>query len=212
MAEKDAQSLFRQESLERLSSPERLDELMTVVTLKTWLPMGTIGILLGLGLIWSLVGRIPITLSGSGVLVYNDMPVQDASAQDGAVQDASSGELVALLYFDNRYRGRFRPGMPVVLMPETLLIYNEPGLNAIVTEVLEPPPLTLGQVKQAAQSLPSSQESPASQSGQLEVLAQLSSMDHAMPPATLVPGVAVEGRVTLEERAPITFVFPFLAQ
>ncbi|MEM9815804.1 MAG: hypothetical protein AAF827_05255, partial [Cyanobacteria bacterium P01_D01_bin.6] len=105
MAEKTNKDLFRKESLERLSSPERLDELMTIVNLKTWLPLGTIGVLLGLGLIWSLVGRIPVTTSGRGHLVENDQ---------------GGGELIALLHFDNRYRGQFEPGMPVVLTPETL--------------------------------------------------------------------------------------------
>lgn len=192
MPEKDTRNLFRQEALERLSSPERLDELMTIVNLKTWLPLGTIGILLGLGLIWSLVGRIPVTTSGRGKLIYND---------------AATRELVALLYFDNRYRGQFRPGMPVVLMPETLLIYNEPGVKAEVVEIVESPALTLQQVRQTADI-----ETAVSQQGQLEVLAQLPPMVQAMPPDTIVPGVEVEGRVTLEERAPITFVFPFLAR
>ncbi len=190
MAEQKTQDLFRKESLERLSSPERLDELMTIVNLKTWLPLGTIGVLLGLGLVWSLVGRIPVTTSGRGHLVQNDQ---------------SSGELVALLHFDNRYRGQFEPGMPVVLTPETLLIYNEPGLKAEIVEVLEPPALTLGQALEddinADTALPE---------GSLDVLAQLSPMDAAMPPNTVVPGVIVQGRITLEEKAPITFVLPFL--
>lgn len=192
MAEKDTQGLFRQESLERLSSPERLDELMQLVTLKTWLPLGTVGVLLGLGLIWSLVGRIPITTSGKGMLVRS--------------QDAS-GDLVALLYFDNRYRGQFRPGMPVVLMPETLVVYNEPGVMAEVTEIVEPPALTLAQARQTNPT-----EAPNSDLGRLEVIAQMAPMVQAMPPETIVPGVAVEGRVTLGEKAPIAFIFPFLDQ
>lgn len=190
MAEDKTQDLFRQESLERLSSPERLDELMTIVNLKTWLPLGTIGVLLGLGLIWSLVGRIPVTTSGRGHLVQNDQ---------------SGGELVALLHFDNRYRGQFEPGMPVVLTPETLLIYNEPGLKAEIVEVLEPPALTLGQALE--DDINADTELPE---GSLDVLAQLSPMDAAMPPNTVVAGVIVQGRITLEEKAPITFVLPFL--
>ena len=191
MAEKNTQDLFRQESLERLSSPERLDELMTLVNLKAWLPLGTIGVLLGLGMIWSLVGRIPVTISGRGMLVNKD----------------ASGELVALLHFDNRYRGQFSPGMPVVLTPETLLIYNEPGLKAEIVDVLEPPALTLAQARQVDIT-----PDVEAQEGRLEVLAQLSPMDAAMPPNTIVPGVGIQGRITLEERAPITFVFPFLAR
>ncbi|NEQ42397.1 MAG: hypothetical protein F6K00_02070 [Leptolyngbya sp. SIOISBB] len=190
MAEEKTQDLFRKESLERLSSPERLDELMTIVNLKTWLPLGTIGVLLGLGLIWSLVGRIPVTTSGRGHLVQNDQ---------------SGGELVALLHFDNRYRGQFEPGMPVVLTPETLLIYNEPGLKAEIVEVLEPPALTLGQALE--DDINADTELPE---GSLDVLAQLSPMDAAMPPNTVVAGVIVQGRITLEEKAPITFVLPFL--
>jgi len=194
MAKQDTRHLFRQESLERLSSPERLDELMRLVDLRAWLPLATIGALLGLGLLWSLLGRIPVTVKGQGLLVRSEQ---------------STAELVALLRFDNRYRGQFRAGMPVVLMPETLLVYNQPGIEAEVTEVLEPPALTL---EQARQGKAPEAEAAAATSGRLEVVAELAPMVQAIPPDTLVRGVAVEGRVTLEERAPITFVFPFLAQ
>jgi hypothetical protein len=192
MAENNSKDLFRKASLERLSSPERLDELMTIVNPKTWLPLGTIGVLLGCGLLWSFVGRIPVTTSGRGHLVQNDQ---------------SDGELVALLHFDDRYRGQFEPGMPVVLTPETLLIYNEPGLKAEIVEVLEPPALTLGQA--LANNIDADTNLPESS---LDVLAQLSPMDAAMPPNTIVPGVIVQGRITLEEKAPIAFILPFLDQ
>ena len=176
-AKPDSPTLFRQSSLERLSSPERLDELMTLVNLKSWLPLGTIGVLLGLGLIWSLVGRVPVTTSGRGLLVQSD---------------EVAGKLVALLYFENRYRGQFRPGMPVVLTPETLLIYNEPGLSAEVVKVLEPPALSLDEARQ----LEAKPEADSSL-GRLEVLAELAPMDNAMPPNTLLSGVEVPGRITL---------------
>ena len=161
MPEKEtSQNLFRQESLERLSSPERLDELMTIVNLKAWLPLSTIEVLLELGMIWSIIGQIPVTTRGRGVLVQSDR----------------THELVALLYFDNRYRGQFQPGMPVVLMPETLLIYNEPGVDAEIYEIIEPPVLTLDQVRGKAQ-----QNDPSS--GQLEVVAQLAPMSASICPA-----------------------------
>jgi hypothetical protein len=182
MAEREG--LFRQESLERLSSPERLDELMKLVTLKTWLPLGTLGLLLGLGLMWGMVGRVPVTVQGRGLLV----------------QDDHSSQLVALLIFDNRYRGQLRAGMPVVLMPETLVAYHEPGVPAEVVEVVESGALTLSQARQG--------EDPYA--GGFEVLAHLTPMAQAMPPNTIVPGVAVEGRITLAQKPPIVFVLPFL--
>jgi HlyD family secretion protein len=84
----DQKSLFRQESLERLSSPERLDQLMKVVSPKDWLPLATLGSLVGIAFIWSIVGRIPITASGQGVLIYPRQVV--------AVQSASSGQIKEL--------------------------------------------------------------------------------------------------------------------
>jgi HlyD family secretion protein len=47
-------TIFRKESLERLSSPERLDQLMQVVSLKSWLPLTTLGCLVGAAVIWSI--------------------------------------------------------------------------------------------------------------------------------------------------------------
>ena len=61
-------SLFRKEALERLSSPERLDQLMQVVSLKDWLPLVTLGGLVFLAGLWSIWGRIPITVTAQGVL------------------------------------------------------------------------------------------------------------------------------------------------
>jgi multidrug efflux pump subunit AcrA (membrane-fusion protein) len=62
--------LFRQESLERLSSPERLDQLMQVVAPKDWLGLVALVFLLMLGLGWSIWGKIPIIVASRGVLIY----------------------------------------------------------------------------------------------------------------------------------------------
>ncbi|MFW9264549.1 NHLP bacteriocin system secretion protein [Nostoc sp. CALU 546] len=75
-------SIFRKESLERLSSPERLDELMQVVNPRSWLPLAALGSIVGVAVIWSIYGRIPITVEGRGVLIYpsNVVPLQSKSA------------------------------------------------------------------------------------------------------------------------------------
>ncbi len=75
-------SLFRKESLERLSSPERLDQLMQVVSPRSWLPLVALGSVVGVAVIWSIYGRIPITIEGRGVLIYpsNVVPLQSKSA------------------------------------------------------------------------------------------------------------------------------------
>lgn len=82
------QDLFRKESLERLSSPERLDQLMQVVNPKSWLPLASLGVIVGTALIWSIYGRIPVTIEGRGVLVFPSKVVP--------LQSTSAGQLVSL--------------------------------------------------------------------------------------------------------------------
>ncbi len=80
--------LFREESVERLSSPERLDQLMQVVNSKSWIPLATLGFLGMTALVWGIFGRIPITVEGAGVLVYPSTVIP--------VQTKSSGQLIDL--------------------------------------------------------------------------------------------------------------------
>jgi HlyD family secretion protein len=76
------QNLFRKKSLERLSSPERLDQLMQVVNPRSWIPLATLGSLVFIALLWSIFGRIPITVEGRGILIFpgNVVPLQSKSA------------------------------------------------------------------------------------------------------------------------------------
>src|SRR6476661_4635491 len=80
--------LFTTEAIDRLSSPERLDEMMQVVSPRSWLPLTAIGCLVAAAGVWSAIGRIPLTVSGQGVLLLPRRVVQ--------FQAASSGQLVKL--------------------------------------------------------------------------------------------------------------------
>jgi HlyD family secretion protein len=68
MAASDKQ-LFRPEALETLSSPDKLNQLMSVVTASDWIPLLAIGMLIATGVAWSLQGSVPSTVTGRGVLV-----------------------------------------------------------------------------------------------------------------------------------------------
>jgi len=63
------QSPFRQESLERLSSPERLDQLLALVDRKSWIPLLTLGLLVLSLVVWALFGTVPIHVEGRGILL-----------------------------------------------------------------------------------------------------------------------------------------------
>ncbi|NET31679.1 MAG: NHLP bacteriocin system secretion protein [Cyanothece sp. SIO1E1] len=81
-------NLFRKESLERLSSPEQLDQLMQVIGPKSWIPLATLGSLVFIALVWSIFGRIPITVAGQGILIRPRRVID--------FQSTSAGQLTAL--------------------------------------------------------------------------------------------------------------------
>ena len=61
--------IFRKEALERMQSPDSLDQLLVVVTPKSWIFLATIFGLCGVALVWSVVGEIPVSVDGFGVLI-----------------------------------------------------------------------------------------------------------------------------------------------
>jgi len=78
---------FRQKSLERLSSPERLDQLLSIVDRKSWLPLTALGLLVASILAWSWFGRIPVTVQGHGILVYPRNVVEVQARGEGRLTD-----------------------------------------------------------------------------------------------------------------------------
>jgi HlyD family secretion protein len=90
------QDLFRKKSLERLSSPEQLDQLMQVVNPRSWIPLATLGSLVFIALLWSFFGRIPITVEGRGILVFpgNVVPLQSKSAGQIIELKIKAGDVV----------------------------------------------------------------------------------------------------------------------
>lgn len=81
-------NLFRKEALDRLSSPERLDQLMQIAQPKKWIPLAAMGSLIAVGITWSIFGRIPITIAGQGVLVFPSRVV--------SLQASTSGQILEL--------------------------------------------------------------------------------------------------------------------
>ena len=75
--------IFSQDSWEKISSPEEFDELIQVVTVKNWLSFSIFGGLVLVGILWSIFGKIPITVTGKGVLIRPRQVVTFQSAIQG---------------------------------------------------------------------------------------------------------------------------------
>jgi HlyD family secretion protein len=61
--------IFRKVSLERLSSPEQLDQMVQVTDPKGWLALAGIGALLLAAIGWGIFGSIPTEAQGTGILL-----------------------------------------------------------------------------------------------------------------------------------------------
>lgn len=96
MASSSNTTLFRKQALERAASPEQLDQLVQVIAPKNWLPLAALSSLVISGVVWSFVGRIPITVAGQGVLIYPGGVVDFQSPSSGRVLNISVkvGDLV----------------------------------------------------------------------------------------------------------------------
>ena len=78
--------IFRQQALERLSSPEQLDLLMQIVSPKDWLPLGGLAFLGIIAVLWSIFGSIPISVTAKGVLINPRRLLQFQSPISGQIQ------------------------------------------------------------------------------------------------------------------------------
>src|SRR5919202_79301 len=78
-----------QQSLESVASPEQLDQLMQVVKPKDFIATIAVGAFTVMTLIWSIVGRITITVDGQGVLTSSQRVLE--------LQSPISGQLESLL-------------------------------------------------------------------------------------------------------------------
>lgn len=63
------EGLFRKRALERLSSPERLDQLLVVLKRRDWAILVTVLVLVAGSLTWGVLGRVPLYAEGRAVLV-----------------------------------------------------------------------------------------------------------------------------------------------
>jgi HlyD family secretion protein len=64
-----AARLFRRAALEKMASPERLDEMMRVTSPVGWLALAALGLLTGAAVLWGVFGTITTKVRGNGILL-----------------------------------------------------------------------------------------------------------------------------------------------
>ena len=88
--------MFRKEALEKLSSPEQLDQLLRVTSPRGWLALLGFGLLIGAAIAWSVLGSIPSTIAGDGILIRGEGVQLIDAPQPGQVAKlfVSAGDLI----------------------------------------------------------------------------------------------------------------------
>jgi HlyD family secretion protein len=81
--------VFRKVSLDRLSSPEQLDQVMQVTNPRGWLALAAIGVLLVTALVWSVTGTLSEKVAGGGILLKSGGVFEVVTPADGRVTDVS---------------------------------------------------------------------------------------------------------------------------
>ena len=98
-------SPFRQKALDRLSSPEQLDQMVRVIPRKGWLALLALGVLVAAIFTWAAMATIQITVTGDGIVT--------AAQGDPEI-------LEAVLYVSIDDGLRIQPGMIAQVSPNSV--------------------------------------------------------------------------------------------
>jgi len=83
----DPSKLFRKAALEKLASPERLDEMMQIIAPTGWLALIAVGCGLVALTVWSVVGELSIKVTGKGMLLRGGVVFDIASTTEGRLAE-----------------------------------------------------------------------------------------------------------------------------
>lgn len=76
-------AVYRQSALDRLATPEELDNLIQVTSRKSWVALFGLAAVVIVALIWGFLGAIPSVMQSRGVLIKPDGVLEVKSAQPG---------------------------------------------------------------------------------------------------------------------------------
>jgi HlyD family secretion protein len=84
-------SVFRKVALDRLASPEQLDQLLPITDGRGWVVLTCLGAVLIAALAWGVLGTIPEYVNGTGMLVKSGGVLEVISVSGGQIADVAMG-------------------------------------------------------------------------------------------------------------------------
>ena len=107
-----ARQIFRQEAIDRMASPDRLDEPLRLVKPANWLFLAAAALVVLFALIWGFTASVPIKVNAQGIMI-DAAGLSEVTAQyQGRVDEilvspgakVQKGDIIARLTRDNRER------------------------------------------------------------------------------------------------------------
>lgn len=77
--------LFRKDAMDKLQSPDRLNEMVRIISPSNWIAVMSIAVLLVFFVLWSIFGRLPINVSGNGILLKSGGVMEIPAIANGQV-------------------------------------------------------------------------------------------------------------------------------
>lgn len=205
--------LYRKSALEKLASPEQLDRMIVLTPPTFWLAMaGAVGIILA-ALLWSVFGRLPVTVQAQGILLSTQAVAQVYPAAGTVDQDQ-----LAVCYLPLSSGKQIAAGMELVLCPTAVNEQEYGHMEATVLWV-DDYATDLSQI-QALLGNDLLVESFVQQGPVVAVLCQLRADDATASgyywsgsrgaELTVTAGTPVEAQIVTRRKAPLALVLPVL--
>lgn len=134
MEDDKKKSLFRKVALDRLSSPEQLDRLMQVTNTRGWVALTGLFVLLGVGLLWGVTGRIETTVAAQGLLGS----AAAAPVEPTTIPAPQAGVVTALSVEPNAFVGEGQPILTLTTSEGEEVVVTSPitgQVSAVLVEI-----------------------------------------------------------------------------
>ncbi|WP_108812242.1 NHLP bacteriocin system secretion protein [Sphingorhabdus sp. Alg231-15] len=107
-----ARQIFRQEAIDRMASPDRLDQPLRLVKPTNWLFLIVTAVIILFAVIWGFVASVPIKVNAQGIMIdsagLSEVAVQYQGRVDAILvepgEKVQKGDVIARLTRDNRER------------------------------------------------------------------------------------------------------------
>ena len=186
---------YRKSAMDKLNSPDELNELLTVISPKGWLSLTAVFLLMAMAVGWAFTANMETTVTGSGVLL----------------EDAATDTLEAVFYVSLADGKRIQPGMQARISP-SIIRSEEYGLLLAEVTSVEQLPRTQAEMM-AVLGNDAVVQSLSSSGFIIEVRLDVEKDANTPtgykwtsangPPAILLDGILSDGRVVTSQQRPI---------